>query len=168
MSDVITTLGGTPALAADDWTRIEDASAGIPATGKVIVPLAWALEHADELKARGDFGVWLKPDDVAEAAAPLLGSAGIVAVQYLKFTDGRGHSIAWLLRKRLGYTGDIRAFGDVRRDQLFNLRRTGFTSFAMAEGQNVAAALAGFTAFSGAYQLSADGRAPAWLAAASA
>ncbi|WP_085314653.1 DUF934 domain-containing protein [Derxia lacustris] len=164
MSNVITILGGTPALVIDDWTRIEDAAAGIPAAGKVIVPLAWALDHADELRARGDFGIWLKPDDVVETAAPLLASAAVVAVQYLKFVDGRGHSIAWLLRKRLGYTGDVRAFGDVRRDQLYNLRRSGFSSFVLAEGQNAEASLASFKAFSGAYQLSADGRAPAWLA----
>jgi len=163
MSELITTLGGAPALAIDDWELIDDPATELAdAVGKVVVPLVWALEHADELRARGDFGLWLKPDDVVETAAPLLDAVGIVAVQYLKFTDGRGNSIAWLLRSRLGYAGDLRAFGDVRRDQLFNLRRCGFSSFRLADGQDGEAALASFKAFSGAYQSSADGRVPAW------
>jgi uncharacterized protein (DUF934 family) len=89
-----------------------------------------------------------------------LGGVTLIAVDFAKFSDGRGLSIAALLRKRLGYAGELRAVGDVARDQLFQMARCGFDAFALREGQDVEDALRAFGDYSEAYQDAADGRAP--------
>jgi uncharacterized protein (DUF934 family) len=125
------------------------AQAAGPAT---LLPLAGALA----LAARGVFptgaGVWLAPDDDPHALAPLLRLVAAVGVQFPKFTDGRGYSTATLLRTRLGWKGELHAFGDVLQDQLFAMRRVGFDSFALRAGSDPAAALRAFTTFSSSYQ----------------
>jgi len=77
-------------------------------------------------------------------------------VSFPVFTDGRGYSIARLLRDRHGWTGELRAVGDVLRDQLFALARCGFDSFALRAGQDVQASLAAFGDFSVRYQSATD------------
>ncbi len=78
----------------------------------------------------------------------------LIAVDFPKFTDGRGYSIAYNLRKRLGYTGELRAIGDVLRDQLFYMQRVGFNAFATRPDRSIHDALKGLTDFSEAYQAS--------------
>lgn len=80
----------------------------------------------------------------------------LIAVHFPKFADGRGYSTASLLRLRYGYTGELRAFGDVGRDQLFYLARVGFDSFLISEGRDAAAALCSFDDFSEVYQSATD------------
>ena len=80
----------------------------------------------------------------------------MVAVDFPKFADGRGYSIAYNLRARLGYTGELRAIGDVLRDQLFYMQRVGFDAFAVREDKNIHDALKGLTDFSEVYQASWD------------
>jgi len=58
------------------------------------------------------------------------GHAALIAVDFPKFTDGRGYSIARLLRDRYNFRGELRAIGDVLRDQLFALSECGFDAFA--------------------------------------
>ena len=73
-----------------------------------------------------DVGVWLAPaDDPGGARARTLASLPVIAVDFPAFTDGRGYSTARLLRERYGYTGELRAIGDVQRDQLHYLRQVG-------------------------------------------
>jgi uncharacterized protein (DUF934 family) len=83
-----------------------------------------------------------------------LSSLTLVAIRFPHFTDGRGYSTARLLRERYGYAGELRATGDVARDQLFCLSRVGFDTFELREGEDVGAALAAFGDFSEAYQSS--------------
>ena len=73
-------------------------------------------------------------------------------MNFPKFTDGRGYTTARLLRERYAYLGEIRAIGDVLRDQLQNLRRCGFDAFAVREGRDLEDALRGFADFSEHYQ----------------
>jgi uncharacterized protein (DUF934 family) len=80
----------------------------------------------------------------------------LVAVNFPQFTDGRGYSSARLLRERYGWRGELRAIGDVFRDQLFYLARCGFDAFALRQGEDAQAALAAFDDFSDAYQTAAD------------
>ena len=80
----------------------------------------------------------------------------LVAIRFPAFTDGRGYSTARLLRQRHGWTGELRAVGDVLRDQMFYLARCGFDTFDLKDGESVAEALAGFGDFSEAYQSAAD------------
>jgi uncharacterized protein (DUF934 family) len=81
-------------------------------------------------------------------------------VDFPKFTDGRGYSIAYNLRARLGYTGELRAIGDVLRDQLFYMQRVGFDAFAVRADKNIHDAVKGLTDFSEKYQTSWDEKNP--------
>jgi uncharacterized protein (DUF934 family) len=80
----------------------------------------------------------------------------LIAVNFPQFTDGRGYSIARLLRERYSWRGELRAIGDVLRDQLFYLARCGFDAFMLREGQDAQAALAAFNDFSEGYQASVE------------
>jgi uncharacterized protein (DUF934 family) len=146
---------------SDLWTVVglpphEDLSLPLP-HGPVIVPLALWKERRAELDARTQpLGAWLKPDDDAAAIAADLHHFMIVAVHFPKFTDGRGYSTAALLRTRYGYRGELRAFGDIGRDQLFYLARCGFDSFRLADHRDPEAALASIDDFTVRYQGSVD------------
>ena len=83
-----------------------------------------------------------------------------IDLSFPKFTDGRAYSQAFLLRRRLGFKGDIRATGDVLIDQLVQMERTGFSSAVLKEGVDASAAQRQFERFSGFYQGDAIHTAP--------
>ena len=141
-------------VVADRWNVLRDAStlADLPDGEPAIVPLAVWLQHRAALIARGEVGVLLSPADDPAAIAPDLGWIPVVAVDFPQFADGRGYTHARLLRDRHGYVGELRAVGDVGRDQLCYLEQVGFDSFALPEGRDVDAALAGLADFSDGYQ----------------
>jgi len=143
---------------ADRWTFLtEDEAAGPIPAGPIAVPLAaWKARRAELLSRRDPLGVWLKPDDDPEALGVDVDALSVIGVQFPKFTDGRGYSTAVLLRPRLGYRGELRAFGDVGRDQLFYLKRSGFDAFSLAPHRDPESALAGLADFSVRYQGSVD------------
>ena len=93
-------------------------------------------------------------DDLA-AFAERIRTSRIIAVNFPKYGDGRGYSIARLLRERYGYKGELRAVGVVARDHLQHMAQCGFDSFLLREGEDAQAALAAFDDFSEAYQASA-------------
>jgi len=125
--------------------------------GAIVVPLAVWKARRDALLARPHaVGVWLSPDDEPGELADDVSALSLVAVHFPKFTDGRGYSTAVLLRRRFGYRGELRAFGDVGRDQLFYLMRSGFDAFSLAPHRNPDAALASLGDFSVRYQGSVD------------
>jgi uncharacterized protein (DUF934 family) len=129
--------------------------------GAIVVPLALWKEQRGILKARGTpVGVWLKPDDEPGDLADDVGALTFIAVHFPKFTDGRGYSTATLLRRRYGYEGELRAFGDVGRDQLFFLKRVGFDSFALAPHRDPVGAIASFGDFTVKYQGAVDDPVP--------
>lgn len=138
------------------FTRVLDEDA-LPAQGDIVVSLARFLREADALTRRaGKLGVALEPaDDIAELG-PHAGKLALVTVNFPKFGDGRGYSQARLLRERHGYTGELRAIGEVLTDQLFYLARVGFDAFELVESKDVRAALAAFEDFSVTYQAGAD------------
>ena len=94
----------------------------------------------------------LQPGDDPACVADRLGELDRVEVSFPKFGDGRGYSIARLLRKRYGYRGELRAVGHITRDLLFFLERCGFDSYELREGENPHQALASFEDFSSLYQ----------------
>jgi uncharacterized protein (DUF934 family) len=98
----------------------------------------------------------LGPGDDPAALGERLHAAARVEVDFPKFTDGRGYSIARLLRERFGYRGELRAVGDVQRDQLHYLSRVGFDAFLLREGEDAEGALAALGDFSEAYQSSVE------------
>ena len=133
--------------------------------GPLLVPLAvWQARKACliacEYEHGWPLGVWLDPADDPAAIAADLDDFTVIGVHFPKFTDGRGYSIARLLRERHGYKGELRAFGDIGRDQIFLLNRVGFDSFLIGEGRNAEDALAAFDDFPEAYQAGADSPIP--------
>ncbi len=93
--------------------------------------------------------------EIANDANPLaLDLAGIARIdlQFPKFTDGRAYSQAYLLRRRMGYQGELRATGDVLIDQLVQMSRTGFDVAVLREGVDVADAQRQFDRFKAFYQ----------------
>jgi uncharacterized protein (DUF934 family) len=103
--------------------------------------------------------VVLEPTDDPRAVVAKIGLQlpylKVIAVNFPKFSDGRGYSIGRLLRERYGYKGELRAIGVVARDHLQLLAQCGFDSFQLREGEDAAEALAGLADFSEAYQASA-------------
>ena len=149
------------ALVDDPYVLVRDATslADLPRGAPVLVPLAlWRAEHAT-LAARPDVGVWLAPADDPAALAADVASLPVIAIDFPAFTDGRGYSTARLLRERYGYTGELRAIGDVQRDQLYYLHQSGFDAFAVRDATDAAAALEGLRDFGDGYQ-STQQRAP--------
>ena len=128
--------------------------------GPVLVPLAvWQAQYA-VLGHRAQTGVWLASAERAEELGNDLANLSVIAVDFPKFTDGRGYSIAYNLRSRLHYQGELRAIGDVLRDQLFYMQRVGFNAFAIRADRSIDDALKGLTDFSLSYQASIDQKAP--------
>jgi uncharacterized protein (DUF934 family) len=142
----------------DNWQLLEQGSIGaLPFSGDVIVPLDLWISERDTLSFRlGRIGVWMEADADPAAIAPDLARLDVIAVRFASLTDGRGYSLARLLRERYGYRGELRAIGDVLRDQLYYLSRCGFDAFALRADQNLLQALSAFDDFSEAYQASVE------------
>ena len=149
------------AVVDDSWQLLEvpadSADPLLPASGDIVVALSvWLDKRAVLLQRPGRVGVWLDGDDEPESVAGDLRNFGVVAVRFKHFTDGRGYSLARLLRERYAWRGELRAIGDIARDQLFYLSRAGFDAFALRGGEDPHAALAAFDEFSDSYQAAAD------------
>ena len=151
-------------IVADDWTLIAagDAAglASLPA-GKIIVPLnRWIAEREALTErvatSRAQSGVWIEGAEDAALLADSIDQLALIAVNFPKFTDGRGYSTGALLRSRYGFKGELRAIGDVLRDQLFYLHRAGFNAFAVRAGKNIHDALSALNDFSETYQGAVD------------
>ena len=142
--------------------QIDPATVAVP-EGKVIVPQSLWLVQRELLAARaaaGEIGVWLAGDERPEELADVIGQLQVIAIDFPKFTDGRGYSIAYNLRIRLGWTGELRAIGDVLRDQLFQMQRVGFNAYATRPDRSIHDALKGLSDFSETYQASVDQKLP--------
>jgi uncharacterized protein (DUF934 family) len=148
-----TILRADGTFAVDPTQRVLDASVQPVAAGDV-VPLAAYLALAPERRA--GVGVWLAADSEPGQLAPFTQELQLIAVDFPAFKDGRGFSIATLLRTRYGFRGDLRAIGDVLIDQLFYMRRVGFTSFALRVDQDPQTAVDALRAFTDVYQASVD------------
>jgi len=141
----------------DAWILFEGDAGSVPRGASLLLPLdEWRTGATLWREHAGRIGVLLAPSDDPAAIAADLGELSLVAISFPSFTDGRGYSTARLLRERYGYRGELRAVGDVLRDQLHYLARCGFDSFALADGQDATAALSAFADFSEAYQAAAD------------
>ncbi|MFO8046678.1 MAG: DUF934 domain-containing protein [Halomonas sp.] len=136
--------------AQDNWTLIRD---GETPAGAAIVPLAEWLEAAPTPK----LAPWLPADtELTDSLAARLAEASLIAIDFPTFTDGRGYSLARLLRERHGYRGEIRAVGDVLVDQLYFMTRCGFDGLSLREDQWLEDAKRALAAFSRAYQPAVD------------
>ena len=134
------------------------ADIAVPA-GPVLVPLAVWKARRDELQARarsGELGVWLAAGEDIVAVTGDLAALQVIALHFPKFTDGRSYSAATLLRKRHGYKGELRAIGEVLRDQFNYMTRCGFDALQPQAGRytdaQLEAAVASIDDFSQPYQ----------------
>jgi len=148
-------------IAEDNYVRVLD-DQSVPDDAPVIVPGQRFLADATELVERAaPLGVlWPNDRRVAELA-PWLDHLGLVALVFPKFRDGRAYSQAWLLRERYGFRRELRATGDVLRDQFQFLLRAGFDSFEVKKPADALAFAQAASRYSVFYQPSADGRTPA-------
>jgi len=155
MNNLIKLVEGAARIVGDDpWHLLREALGELP-DARLILPLARWLEDQGEAGAAAGHGVWLAPEDEVEALLPWLGVLPLIAVDFPSFRDGRGYSQAYLLRARLGWRGELRAVGDVLRDQLSHMRHCGFDAFAVRADKSVEDALKGLAGVSVLYGRSA-------------
>jgi uncharacterized protein (DUF934 family) len=123
----------------------------------VIVPCQlWLSAKAELLSAGKTIGVWLDSNESAMLLANDLILLPLIALNLPTFMDGRAYSYAGVLRQHLGYTGEIRAIGDVLRDQLFYLKRCGFSSFDLKDSVKLEEAQKALTDFTTNYQATVE------------
>jgi len=148
----------------DRFARILD-DASVPESGPVIVPAARFLADSTELTSRvAPTGVlWPNNRNIAELA-PHVDRLALVALVFPNFRDGRAYSQARVLRERYGFRGELRATGEVLRDQFLFLVRAGFDAFEVKKDSDAAAFAAAVARYSVFYQPTGDGR-PAALQA---
>jgi len=165
MPKLIKLIDGVPAWAEDAfvWTPDEDA---LPETlhAGVIVSLVRFQSEGHALLDQGrPVGVRLKSDEAVETLAYDLPRLAVVALEFPKFRDGRPFTSATLLRQRFGYAGEIRAVGEVLREQANFMIRCGFDAFEPADGARPEDLGRVAARFRHVYQAAADGRAPIFV-----
>jgi len=148
-------------IVADQYVRVLD-DAPIPEGVPVIVPAARFLADAEEiLRREAPTGVlWPNNRRIAELA-PHLDRLALVALEFPNFKDGRAYSQARLLREQLGFHGEMRATGNVLRDQFLFLLRAGFDAYEVTKPADVEAFAEATRRYSAFYQPAGDGRGPA-------
>jgi len=149
-------------LVDDPWRHLDDAES-LPEGAPASVSLKrWTAEREALRTRSGALGLRLPNDAAPLELAADVGRFGLIVLHFPRFTDGRAYSQARLLRGRLGYRGELRASGNVLRDQLLFMRRCGIDAFEVGEralSENWLAAFADFHVF---YQPAEDGR--PWIA----
>ena len=145
------------ALAQDDWTCADDpAAAEAPKRVLLLAEYLQAMAAGEPAASRA---VLLKPEDIdLTALQPWLAVLPLIAVHFSSSGEGRGYTQGRLLRERYGFTGELRARGAVRVDQIWFLARCGFDAFDLAEGEDAATAIAQLDRFSVTYQPGPDGK----------
>lgn len=141
------------AVVSDSWQTLNEDSE-LPSTGNVIAPLSvWASLDSDTRKTRAEsLGLLLSGDAELEDITEFVAQAPVIAIDFPTFMDGRGYSLARLIRERLHFKGELRAVGDILKDQLFYLHRCGFNAFAIREDRDVNIAAQGLKDFTITYQ----------------
>lgn len=146
----------------DPYIRILDDSA-IPDDGAVLVPAQRLLADAGELLQRNAATGVLWPNDRSVSdLAPHLDRLALVALVFPNFRDGRAYTQARLLRERHHFRGELRATGQVLRDQFVFLHRAGFNAFEVTKPADAAAFIETMRRYSVFYQPAGDGQTPAF------
>ncbi len=144
-------------FADDEWVSVDDEEE-LPSNGAVIVSLSrWTAERKTLLRRNTPLGVTLASSDTPDALVEDLNRLQLVVLNFPLFKDGRGYSSARLLRERHGFSGEIRATGEVLYDQWFSMARCGIDAFEVAEGTTLAAFEEAMNELTLAYQRTGDG-----------
>ncbi|PUA19311.1 DUF934 domain-containing protein [Glaciimonas sp. PCH181] len=157
MANIIKIINGMPQVIDDNWIVISevDAATQSPGTHHILPFSYWQKRDVYEVTIKPR-ALWISPDHDFEASVTQLHELDLIAVDFPSFRDGRGYSIAYLLRSRYGWKGELRAIGDVLRDQLNYMRRCGFDAFAIRSDKNIHDALKSFSRYSVQYQGAVD------------
>lgn len=148
-------------VADDPWLALAD-DAPLPAAGPLIVSLQRWRSDREALVARGEpLGVRLASHEQASEIAADLPHVALVAVTFPTYRDGRGYTTARLLRQRHRFQGELRAVGNVLRDQFQFLHRCGFDALEVAKDADVGAWQAAMSEMTVWYQPAADACVPA-------
>lgn len=147
-------------LAEDSWQALADEEELVE--GPIVVSLdRWQSERENLLARNTPIGVRLKSDQTPALIVDDLDRFSVVALEFPKFNDGRAYSYARLLRDRYGFKGEVRAVGNVLRDQFLLMQRCGFDAFEVANEAAAAAWEKAISEISVTYQPGADARRPA-------
>ena len=139
-----------------------------PKDGKVVLPVSVFLHHQQDLSSRiskQEIGIWIETHEEIDSFINDIDDINklpLISVRVKKFADGRIFSIGNLLRMKYKYKNELRAIGDVLRDQLFFLKRSGFNSFLIRKDRDAQDALLGLSDFTNSYQGAVDQKKPAW------
>lgn len=137
----------------NSWHHV--AEDGMPDTGDITVSLArWEAEKAQLLSHTGKLGVRLVPGDALDALAADLENIQLIELDFPDLADGRLFSLAWMLRSRYGYQGELRATGSYVAEQVFYLSRVGVNAFVPQKQDDLPAILSCLNDFSAHYQAS--------------
>ncbi|TCT08201.1 DUF934 domain-containing protein [Aquabacter spiritensis] len=144
------------AVVPDPFARVAD-DAALP-EGPALVPLARLL--ADGLPEGRNAPLGVLVPNAADVAllAPFIGQLAVIVLDFPKFRDGRAYSQARLLRERFGFSGELRAAGNVLRDQVLLMVRCGFDAFEVAKADDIPGFTHALAAYSLVYQPTGDGR----------
>lgn len=161
MPDVVSRDGE---IRSDSWVVVPQPDDGesldIPADQPALIPAKLWLAGETQFAGRPDIGVWFDSHDEPEMLDSRVNELPVIAVNFPKFSDGRGYSIGRLLRERLGYVNELRAIGDVLLDQLQFMKRCGFDTYALRADKDITKAPKCLTFFSQTYQAASDTEIP--------
>ncbi|MDL0429603.1 DUF934 domain-containing protein [Marinobacter sp. TBZ242] len=156
MPDVITSDGN---IRQDNWVVVprpaEGESLDVPHQPALIPADLW-LAGKEHYEDRDDIGVWLDSHEEPEMLAGVVNELPVIAVNFPKFSDGRGYSIARILRERLYYRHELRAVGDVLLDQLQFMKRCGFDTYVLRADKDINKAARCLNFFTQGYQAATD------------
>lgn len=146
----------------DQWQYFtEKFDTSMPPDGNIIITLkAWKTAKENLITRQSKLGIKLNSDELLPEIVDDLDYFEIISLDFTPYKDGRHFSTARLLRERYHYKGEIRATGEVLRDQLLYMQRVGFDAFELGSNQDLNAALTAFNEFSTAYQPTANPHSP--------
>jgi uncharacterized protein (DUF934 family) len=161
MPRLIRRSGDGFAWSDDAFTALADEEPAPP--GDVIVSLKRFMAEGEGLLSGRRVGVRIEPDEAVEDLVYDLPRLAVAALAFPKFLDGRAFTSARLLRERYGFRGEIRAVGEVLREQAFHMLRCGFDAFAPTDGSDPDAWDAAVHRYRHVYQRAADDRTPVFV-----
>lgn len=157
MPDIIFKDGS---IRQNEWVLVQrpegDEALNVPEHQRALIPADMWLENREQFAGNNDIGVWLHGHEEPEILADHVQELPVVAVNFPKFSDGRGYSTARLLRERFGFKNELRAIGDVLLDQLQFMKRCGFDTYELRPDKDIRKAAKSLNFFSQGYQAATD------------
>jgi uncharacterized protein (DUF934 family) len=144
-------------ISQDYWTALQEATGpdvlkAVPSKNFIVPLKFWKLYQEELADYDGEVSIWLDSNENVNDIGSDLQRFPLIALNFPVFADGRSYTNARELRERLNYSGEVRAIGDVLRDQLYYMSRCGFDAFDLRHDQDPENCLSAFKDFSTNYQ----------------